>query len=796
MDDQYKTFLKILRPVSRYAIDLTLAEMHDAPDEDGDPDAEWDCLAENKPPESFNIGRNEFLNSLYQPRGDEDVVLNFMKTSKDLICLVGPKGCGKTSMGYKIHQTLSDSSLYNYYVAFLDVRVLTNLCNLDLYNKDAFREAVLEEIKSNYMFNLFDYKNDKNGENPEVKLWAYILHRSEHMSSQLFSSFWKVQNKAAQLFSAYQKQDWQARETASYYDWLMATHNVEPEVMILTDQLREMIKIPHLIYAARAIYKYSKQFIWFDNIDAIPDGLQSETVSILKRNHGLVSDYVGTVIAVREENVFRMHDIEYSAPPHITRVNIDIERNDKGNAIYREVDAGHPAIGVPVIKKGVLVNIVNNRLEFTRNFQRLKCETIDLMIQNETERLSILTDPQQKSKIQHRIEELTKEQLFYSPLISNDCYNYIKELSNKMLDILDQEKVIHLANNSLRDFLMIYRDFLAVLLKGSAPKEIRPLALDYEPRHIITLFLRWIRTTPRKFRIATYDIIEETEKWYSNKKRGVGCILHHLVITTIWNLTVDNVVDLGGKKLYLNPTVGEVVYCLSSLGFERQEILKTILALHRHEYSSPHVHEALYGQVIEFRSTKFINSLNDIEDDHIVYVTYRGKCFVGLTSNTFGYLYECIRCYNEKTKDKGKSKKQRDPYKPQSSLVYVEEIIRPLCDIAQMHYETFQRLRDDAYKGNKEWFVNYCSWFGIPRIPPYKRGRDIGIQVKEIKRVLQFQALIDGVISYFRKEPGTDKLEKLQNLFMNAVNRLSDFQDAPSDVVNFRDQLGLEPREN
>lgn len=272
-------------------------------------------------------------------------------------------------------------------------------------------------------------------------------------------------------------------------------------------------------------------------------------------------------------------------------------------------------------------------------------------------------------------------------------------------------------------------------------------------------------------------------------------MLPHLVITTVWNLTIEQVVDVRGERFYLNPTVGEVIYCLSFLGFQRKEILETILALHKVEYSASQMSEASYGHVLEFRSSKFIDSVEDIDDEHIVYVTYRGKCFVGLTCHTFGYLYECIKTYEAKNTDQWKKKKQSGPPKTLSSLEYIEEIIRPLCDIGQMHYETFKKLRADVYKNDKDWFVQYSSRFGIPRIGPYKRGHDIGIQVEGLRRAIQFEALMDGVASYFRQEPGVDRLEKLQNLFMHSVERLIGFKDT-ADVVDFRSQLGLEPRVN
>src|SRR6185503_386557 len=92
MLDEYNAFFRILRPISRYAVDLTLAEIH-----------------HDKLRRPFKISHKGFLKDLYQERGDESHILSFLENNDDFLCLIGPKGCGKTSLGLKIKDTLSRS---------------------------------------------------------------------------------------------------------------------------------------------------------------------------------------------------------------------------------------------------------------------------------------------------------------------------------------------------------------------------------------------------------------------------------------------------------------------------------------------------------------------------------------------------------------------------------------------------------------------------------------------------------------------------------------------------------------
>jgi hypothetical protein len=120
-----------------------------------------------------------------------------------------------------------------------------------------------------------------------------------------------------------------------------------------------------------------------------------------------------------------------------------------------------------------------------------------------------------------------------------------------------------------------------------------------------------------------------------------------------------------------------------------------------------------------------------------------------------------------------------------------------LCDIAQMHYDSLKILSANSGLDPEVWFTKYCERFGIPQKDPYRRAIDIGIQIKEVRRALQFEALIAGLISYSAGGEisyGTSVKDKMQNLQNKFAKCLESLRRGDPMAVDFRSEVGLTQR--
>lgn len=900
MHPEYRAFFRVLRPVTRYAVDLSPFEL----DREGEKDKD-----EDKMKRPIRIVQADFVTHLYRKRVDEVYINRLLHIGEDFICIIGNKGSGKTSMGRVIADTIGRSK--GTYVCFLDIRLAHSEKNFEEYKNERFRGLLLRRIRDMYFTELFPppdsasvsiHKEQKN----ERELYAYLLEHEPSKPPQIFSDLIDHQSKASLLFRKFKHSDFKHNREKTFGQWLKE-QQFSPEVIRLTDSLRASINLKHLVYAAAFLYGYVKQYIWFDNIDTLPIRLQSETVIRLKSLQGGAANFLTTVVAVREENVFRDYEYERTAPPNLTRIKLGIRTDHAGHKIYDDDDSSHPAIGIPVIQEPLLREIVSKRLEFTKQYQLMAIGEINTELQ----------DPDLSDTQKQIIGDQLKD---FLPVISNQRFEYLLRLTQITLKALQTHKAIYLSNNSLRDFLMIFRDFLAELLKVpplfraediSEPKklaqvitdrtsqpheylwermsknfkdrlrvarklsyvsnrlaqdiadglnwllfgpslfnelklaqllgeedlrllkeqssppadvprlnrivlekiflglltneisgsveELEPAALKLEPREIATRFLMWVRQTRRRFRIGLYDIIENTNQWFTGVRSDIGCNLTHLVITTIWNLTLDTEErEMTGYRRYTNPTLGQVVKRLQVLGFERERIIEAIAGLYRYN--------EMYNHAVEFRTDTYKHKVSDIKDEDEIYLTQRGKCFVALSCNTFGYIYQCVQEFERSLGSEGKSTADESA----NYCIFLTEeeklngIFPHLCDVATMHCAALVTLRDEVLSNDKHfepyiksrdphWLDLYYRWYGIPRLHPFPIHKGVGKKdFKGTWRVLQFQAIIDGISSYFQdSEAVKSRVTELQKSFDITLNHIAHFRIVDFD---FRIKFGISPR--
>lgn len=760
-----KTFLRNYGEVARFTVRLYLREDHDSGAEAH--------RSEMVKPYSFN--EVEFYDFLYVKRDVDEFLKRNIRMSGEYLCLVGPRGSGKTTLGKKIQWEMKNSEAPRVFMVFLDIRFIKENLNL---NRDFFLESLKRQVMVRYLEDLFPLDHELEVYE-RLRLWAYLLQpgRRNRLPEALSARIYDLRNEANLQLQRFRYKS-SENEQADLYSWLRATH-LNKGVARLTMTLEKRIGIAHLIYAAEDLCNYKRQVIWFDNIDALPERLQPEVIDLVKTFHQGVGNRVSSVVAIREENVYRDDDPfeEPGAPLYRKQIRMKIDRDKEENSLW--------GIEIPILAPRELESIVEQRMDLARRKQKLYHDEYKGLIEGEMSMAQEISD-WSKSKKEQRLKWIEKYKEYltdYEPLMSESVYKDFKKLSAQVMNVLQDNMLIYLTNSSLREFLFIHRDVLSHVIK-SAKYDLKE-ALSYPAWYLSTLFYQWLASTDRDYQIPAYNLVKETENWIHNGKKGVGCILSYLLITTIWNLTLEKEYEHDRRRAFNNPFISEVEDRLAELGYSEDETIKKLYELHN---------DVASRSIVEFRSNRRIFSPNDLKRNKTingVYLTYRGRCLVSLSTNTFGFFYQNIQQYLHPHGGSELLEMRR-------TSEYAEQMLPFLCDIAQMHYDTLKVLRAQSGLDPEVWFTKYCEHFGIPQKDPYRRSMDIGVPIRGVRRALQFEALIAGLISYSAGgqisygSSVKDKMQTLQNKFAKGMDSLR--HDMNPISIDFRSEIGLLPR--
>lgn len=717
MHPQYTAFIKKYKFVSRFCLDFVPSEAE--PDEDQ---------------RTLPIGPKEFLGGLYIRRSVEQALLNrIFSPSAELTCFVGPRGAGKTSVAAAVRSQLQERPEKDVFVTYIDARFGTAVKEHSARTPDELEAFLRDTIINYYLFKLFPFTEEDP--EPRLQLWEFLLSpRSEKEKPlDLFGVFRIPFESAQKAFSRFRTT--KGHSQIAFGDWLREHYKTDTVIQQITDTLDQKVDIGHLVYAARFLHGFSRQVIWVDNIDALPEILQPLVIRHLLKFQLTITIYTATIAAVREENVYREEDItEEDSPPYENRVLLEIPRDTREHTYY-------PSVDIPAVKLSTLREIIEKRMVLARDLLRA---------------------------------DVNSGILPAEMAISDQRWQHLRSLTDRILDVFDSVQAVFLANNCVRDLMFIHRDFLAYLLASTNEEREPPEAMDYELWYLATLFHAWVRTTKRKYQIGPYDAIRLAKDWHRETVKRVGCFLPYLVTTCIWNFCIEN----KGKT----PTIGEVVKRLAMLGYDREDILADIFDLYSSEERRAHIVGIRSGgRIRDWKSLKKGKHL-------LIYVTYRGKCLALRAGMSFGFIAECIR------RDLMSEKRDHHGH---PGLKDTEEVARQmlpyLCDIAEMHYQALVYIRDKWSSMGATWFDNYLRWFGLPQEWPYRRTEAVGERLDGARRALYFDTLMSSLSGYVRHYPVARQFVKLSALYNQAVQHLRSSSDASIEPINFRQAMGFSP---
>lgn len=717
IQENYQNFFIHLQGVCEYSIDQTLTSKSKRP---------------------YKISELDFFSKLYEnrTRAEKDIK-DFLNNSSNLLSIVGNAGAGKTTLGRKISNDLNNEE---HFVLFMDMRADDIMDYKNPKDENEFKRKFLNRIKSEYKDRLFYYPDHRVQQN-ELKaknhkyyeLIAFILKRLDDSIKprRIFHHFTDLQTKAAMIFNEYLEEDEINMNDGydGYYDWIKKNISSDKEMRELVYEVDKTLQISHLVFAADYIYDFKGQYIWIDNIDALPEVLQPEAQSLIKFVHNRISDYAATIISMRTENIFRDHDFfEPTSPPFIGTVKLYLPESEKEEFVAKSLDLPH-------IDFKLFTKIVNNRVKLAINLTN--------------EKNSSLTIDEQ-----YAIEKVT------------DC----------LLEAMEFIDAPLLANNSLRHLLHIFSECLSYLFTEVDKDSNFIKAVNYDKWYIATLFLTWVRNSRNpEHRIGIYDIVDILNKWKENEIDNRGCTLDYLTINTVWNLTIENLNEVSGLSSL--PFVNEIINRLKLLGYDEDDVKISLYRLYNQE--------GMYSSCLEIHDETdlYIKKWESIKASSQVRITPRGKVLAGKIGNTFGYLIECLR-YN--------SSEYKEKTNPDSSIhpiidinTALEYLIPELCSIGNMHLKEMEKILESELVD----FELYLKYFGLPETKSYPKKGLIGTQINGRKYSLQFQSIIGTITNYSKVKQSKyiDYLTKLETEFNKSLKNLIDNQSYRSDFENIID---------
>lgn len=760
MDKEYSTFFRLLRGVVHYSCDI----LRNEPESDGDefdPDADGEA---NRPARPLSASVLNFFQEFYEPREEaETFLIKALRKRNSLLCLIGSQGAGKTTLGYHVREQIA-KQWPSTFIVFLDLKYETATRAIDISSPQSLEDTLRQRLITEYLQRLFPYGRVMMEH--RVALWAYLLDAEVKKPLNLLSTFAPLQDHATHLLRIH---DARHREDPpiSVHGWLtVADQAGDVEVSNLTKEVDAKLEFAHLSHAAWRLRDVTRQLIWLDNIDSLPDAVQADAVDAVKRIYHPVSDLLAMLVAVREENIFRDHDIDDApAPPHDTRIRLDMPRTTDGAAFF-------PAHDIPIASEKFLHGMMAKRLQAARSYQEKRVAELR-ELKAKLESVGDLSDADTE-----RLADVDADLADLQPVISPSRFQHVLHAADRLQTAMSHERAIYIANNSLRNYLFIVRDTLADVFREDEVNGIPP-GVNYSDWHLATLFLRRVRNAPRRYQVGMYDVIRQSDDYAQVSSGGVSCLLPYLVLTTIWNLTLRS--QTTQNRYGYTPRVADIVKTLERLGYTADQVLR---AMHE-QYLRNNTRQNL----IDFRTRTMLRTPSEIDKDMVAYMTLRGKCLVTRTGSSFGYLYDCLRGIEYAD--------QPDMLARKLTTLDVDDVINRLlpylCDMAEVHCQSLRHIRDAAILGERGWLERYYVEFGTPQLPPYARSSAGGRMIKGVRRTLLVEGILGGLITFLRKESSArDRVHILANAVADVVNELEAGRD-PADP-KFRLALGLPPR--
>ena len=489
--------LNALKALTRFELEETSVEF---------PDAKY-----------LYIPQKAFLEKCYIPVENENEIINACFHVNELTCIVGPRGCGKTTTLIKI--LIKDCPSEFSYIR-IDFSKESNLIrHLKKEEPSNFENELRKRINSLLRNKFYDGKNIGYLSDLSIELLKKPPGNYDYRN--VYEDY--IDERQDAMFAYID-----SGQNVPYDEWLQ--NREDPVVNNLVNSVMKKVGIKQLIWGLLKFDRCKKFMMIFDNVDRIPNFFQPYYLSVANDIQNDIGTFSKCVVAIREENIKRPKENSDYQADFIELVYL---REKRSIPIKNKKE-----VNMPLVRDDFTNSIIQNRLNFAKK--------IDL----------------------ENIRKLSKKE-------TKENWKLIRRITYQITKTYFREKLSKIANCSIRIVLDVYYDFLEYILSRGREEILTALDSPMCSRIFESYFYSWLIQNGGKLDLYLYNLVRLYYKW---KESGeLGCFPEHLVLTYLYNK--KKIIEKSGRRYHFTK-VGEVYEELLVLGFSPDEIKKAILDLY------------------------------------------------------------------------------------------------------------------------------------------------------------------------------------------------------------------------
>lgn len=467
------------------------------------------------------INCDVFFDKIYAPRhveGLEDRIIDVILGAPALICLIGPRGCGKSSTLYYVVRALREKRPATR-VELFDVKVLYDNLPHDLTRENAAR-TFRQMLRENLNARLFRTPQ-------EIRpLIAWLLagppDESDPFNPAAITDLADASMVALSRVNC--DSDKRAERVLALSQWFLEKP-VEYSNQLAT--LLPRLRAAHFVQGALRLGKIYPQFtrsaqpidkfvLIYDNVDRIPAEFQPTFFEVISDKHLNLAGACTTVVGIRRENL-------KGESPH----------PNSGGDVFVAVEPGvlkYPAYLIPPDPGNHVKDILQRRHQYVLTLIRANIE--------------------------------------------GSANSWYESMHSAVIGEFIDNSIAPLANYSIRMIGALYVGFLEFLVRlsshGLLPADTTvDKILAAEEKYLQTLFFLFLRAKGDEYDIMLYDVLKEKGIDDFGDSFASMASEHHLLITCVLNLSRSTAVTRPWRD---DPFVGTVVEYMRDLGFDEKMV--------------------------------------------------------------------------------------------------------------------------------------------------------------------------------------------------------------------------------
>lgn len=612
----------------------------------------------------------EFYDECYIPFEKEKEIINNIFQESLLVCLVGQRGCGKTTLLYKM---LNEDCPKNYCYILIDFYKEGELkSKLDAKNPITFMNALKEKVRDRVLTHFYSLNNEQREYLNKLSI-EFLKDPTEKTIPflDLYEDFTSMRNHAQELFKL--------EKSKINFDYWVTQNEITSGYI---QSIEKSLTLKHLVWGLKHFNRFEKLIIVFDNVDELPNFIQPYYFRYTIEVYKMIRGFSNCVITIRRENI--KHIKEHGSHQDANVVcfqyldNQEKKLEFKQKAIYK----------IPKLIDEVAIEIIEKRLNFA--------------IKKDLEKIVKTIDDEET------IKKITKKR-----------WGFIKSITKMIKTTYIDEKIAYLANENCRIILIIYSNLIDYFLKNKMEemKSILKYPLEKKNRNFQSYFYSWLIQKGEDVSLKIYNLVDlyERLKKYKEKreekridkfisKGGLGCFPEYLILVYLYNKKLK--IEENKNKEYFFTDFNEIKNELYNLGFSDFEIREALINLYLGYRDKK-------GHMIDMRMPLIekIEPKNIMKDTQI-WLLPRGEIVCLETAHKYTCVIEQI--YSKYYRKFHKAN-EIDLVKIESEHIIWD--VKFLVGIANMHLESLDRIRSNSIemKRDNNWFKKYLKIFTIKK---------------------------------------------------------------------------------